>query len=206
MKITQKLCGRWSCLAMLSHFNCVRFFVTLWTVACQAPLSMGFSRQEYWSGLPCPPPGDLPDPGIEPTSTVAPAFQVDSLQLPKGKPWQMAVHEGKNACQYSLRNRRFGFIENYTPRVGLACCCCSVTKSCPTLCDPMDSPCQALLSFTSSRRLLRFMSIVLVLLCNHLILCCPLLLLPSIFPSIRVFSSHLMARELELQLYHQSLQ
>ena len=39
---------------------------TLWTVACQAPLSMEFSRQEYWSGLPCPPPGDLPDPGIEP--------------------------------------------------------------------------------------------------------------------------------------------
>ena len=40
-------------------------FVTLWTVAHQAPLSMGFSSQEYWSGLPCPPPGDLPDPGIE---------------------------------------------------------------------------------------------------------------------------------------------
>ena len=46
----------------------VRLFVTLWTVACQAPLSMGFSRQEYESGLPCPPPGDLPDPGIEPMS------------------------------------------------------------------------------------------------------------------------------------------
>ena len=43
----------------------VRLFVTLWTVALQAPLSMGFSRQEYWSGLPCPPPGDLPNPGIE---------------------------------------------------------------------------------------------------------------------------------------------
>ena len=42
--------------------------VTPWTVACQAPPSMGFSRQEYWSGLPCPPPGDLPDPGIEPAS------------------------------------------------------------------------------------------------------------------------------------------
>ena len=51
---------------MLSHFSHVQFFVTRLTVACQAPLSMGFSRQEYWSGLPCPPPGDLPDPGIEP--------------------------------------------------------------------------------------------------------------------------------------------
>ena len=49
---------------------------TPWTVACQAPLSMGFSRQEYWSGLPFPSPGDLPDPGIEPRS---PVLQADSL-------------------------------------------------------------------------------------------------------------------------------
>ena len=50
--------------------------VTPWTVVCQAPLSMGFSRQEYWDGLPFPSPGDLPDPGIEPGS---PALQADSL-------------------------------------------------------------------------------------------------------------------------------
>ena len=49
---------------------------TPWTVACQAPLSMGFSRQQYWSGSPFPSPGDLPDPGIEPR---APALQADSL-------------------------------------------------------------------------------------------------------------------------------
>ena len=42
--------------------------MTPWTIACQAPLSIGFSRQEYWSGLPCPPPGDLPKPGTEPVS------------------------------------------------------------------------------------------------------------------------------------------
>ena len=48
--------------------------VTLWTVACQAPLSMGFCRQEYWSGLPCPPPGDLPNPRIEPMSLMSPAL------------------------------------------------------------------------------------------------------------------------------------
>ncbi|CAI9158760.1 unnamed protein product [Rangifer tarandus platyrhynchus] len=47
---------------------------TPWTAARQAPLPMGFSRQEYWSGLPCPPPGDLPDPGIEPTSLMSPAL------------------------------------------------------------------------------------------------------------------------------------
>ena len=51
--------------AVLSHFNPVRLFATLWTVAHQAPLSMGFSRQEYWRGLPCPPTGDLSDSGIE---------------------------------------------------------------------------------------------------------------------------------------------
>ena len=53
------------CVCVLSH---VQLFVTPWTVAHQAPLSMGFSRQEYWSGLPFPSPGDLPDPGIEPAS------------------------------------------------------------------------------------------------------------------------------------------
>ena len=55
--------------------------VTLWTVACQAPLFMGFSRQEYGSGLLCPPSGNLPDPGIESASTTAPALQADSLPL-----------------------------------------------------------------------------------------------------------------------------
>ena len=49
-------------------------FVTLWTVTYQAPLSMRFSRHKYWSGLPCPPPRDLPNPGIEPTSPVSPAL------------------------------------------------------------------------------------------------------------------------------------
>ena len=53
------------CTCVLSH---VQLFVTPWTVACQAPLSMGFSRQEYWSGLPFPSPGDLPNPGIKPES------------------------------------------------------------------------------------------------------------------------------------------
>ena len=48
--------------------SCVQLFTTPWSVARQAPLSMGFPRQEYWSGLPFPPPGDLPDPGIEPVS------------------------------------------------------------------------------------------------------------------------------------------
>ena len=59
---------------MHSHFSCIQFFAILWTVAQQAPLSMEFSRQEYRSGFPFPPPGDLPDPGTEPTSPVSPAL------------------------------------------------------------------------------------------------------------------------------------
>ena len=59
---------------MLSRFSCVQLFATLWTVAHQVPLPVGFSRQEYWSGLPCPPPGDLPDPGIEPASFMSPVL------------------------------------------------------------------------------------------------------------------------------------
>ena len=69
------------CAQLLSR---VQVFVTPWTVAHQAPLSTGFSKQEYWSGLPCPPPGGLPDPGIELRSFV---LQVDSLPSePPGKP------------------------------------------------------------------------------------------------------------------------
>ena len=61
------------CVCILS-FQCVQLFVTLWTVAHQAPLSTGFSRQEYWSGLLCPPPEDLSNPGIDPLSLKSPAL------------------------------------------------------------------------------------------------------------------------------------
>ena len=63
-----------SCACMLNCFSHVWLFATLQIVACQAPLSRRFSRQEYWSGLPCPPPGDLPNPEIEPMSLTSPAL------------------------------------------------------------------------------------------------------------------------------------
>ena len=73
--VHQKL--SWHCLligyvlaCMLSHFNCVQFCATTWTAACQAPLSKGFSREEYWSRLPCPPPGDLFYPGTRTISYI----------------------------------------------------------------------------------------------------------------------------------------
>ena len=72
------------CLVMVKSLSRVRLFATPWTVAYQAPPSMGFSRQEYWSGLPFPSPGDLPDPGLEPRS---PALEADALTSePPGKP------------------------------------------------------------------------------------------------------------------------
>ena len=66
--------------------------VSLWTVSCQAPLSTRFSGQEYWSGWPCPPSGDLPDPGIDPMLPVSPASLADSLPLSQ---W-VAIEHDKN--------------------------------------------------------------------------------------------------------------
>ena len=78
----------------MNSLSCVRLFVTPWTVAYQAPPSMGFSRQEYWIGLPFPSPGGLPNPGIEPGS---PALQADALtSQPPGKPPKFCIEKEKN--------------------------------------------------------------------------------------------------------------
>ena len=62
------------CVCVWNHFSHVQLFTTLWTIVCQAPLSMGFSRQEYWSGFPFSSPGDLPNPGIKPGSPSLQAY------------------------------------------------------------------------------------------------------------------------------------
>ena len=72
------------CHPAVKSLSCVRLFAIPWTTIYQASLSMGFSKQEYWSGLPFPSPGDLPDPGVKPRS---PALQTDTLPSePPGKP------------------------------------------------------------------------------------------------------------------------
>ena len=82
------------CAVLFCHFSCVRLFATLWTVAHQAPLSMGFSRKEYWSELPCLPPGDLLDPGIELASLMSPALaDMFSTTSPPGKPMYISRSE-----------------------------------------------------------------------------------------------------------------
>ena len=100
----------------MKSLSTVQLFATLWTVAYQAPQSMGFSRQEYWSGVPFPSPGDLPNPGIEPRSR---ALQADALlsELP-GKPllmgavqikWEKEIIRSSTHFSYFLFNRYYGF-------------------------------------------------------------------------------------------------
>ena len=126
----------------------------------QAPLSVEFSRHTYWSGLPCPPPGELPDPGIEPKS---PVVQVDSLPTePPRKPRApiptfRAFSSVQSLCRVQL----------------------SVT--------PWTTAPQASLSITNSWSLPKLMSIESVMPSNHLILYHHLLLPPSIFPSLGSF-------------------
>ena len=84
--------------------------MTLWTVVHQAPLSMEFSRQAYWSGLLHPPPRDLPDPGIEPTSLLSPVLE--GWFVTTSATWEALT--------------------------GICAVLCLVAQSCPTLCDPMD--------------------------------------------------------------------
>ena len=97
-------------MCLLSCFSSVQLFVTLWTIAHQATLSMGFSRQEYCSGLPFPRPGDLPNLGIELGLPASPASQADSLPTePPGKPSDHPAAAAAKSFQ-----------------------------SCPTLCDPID--------------------------------------------------------------------
>ena len=80
---------------ILSHSSSVCILMIPWTVAFQVPLSMGFSRQEYWSGLPCPPPGDLPNPGIEPTSLIPLALAGKFFTIePQGKSTIYTYHCG----------------------------------------------------------------------------------------------------------------
>ena len=134
--------------------------MTPWTVACQASLSMKLPRQEYWSGLPCSPPGDLPDTGIEPTSLMSPALTGSFFtSIP---PWETkgtisSVQFSRSVVSYSLQPHE---LQHTRP-------------PCPSP-TPGVHPNSCPLSWMPS---------------SHLILCRPLLLLPLIPPSTRVFSN-----------------
>ena len=92
----KKILGRRHVCLVLSR---VRLFVTSWTVTHQAPLSMGFPRQEYWSRLTSPSPGDLPDPGIKSVSPKSPALVGGFFTTgPPGKPWENQSSSGSQSC------------------------------------------------------------------------------------------------------------
>ena len=121
------------CVFMPSRFSRVRLFATPWTVAHQAPLSMRFSRQEYWSGLPCPPPRDLPDPGMGPASLTSAALAGGLFTT--SAPWEQQVEWQR--CR----------LEGCPPRVG----CRPRTPPAPPLRDllrdrPASSGCPISLS------------------------------------------------------------
>ena len=142
---------------------------------------MEFSRQEYWSELPCPSPGDLPDPGIEPGS---PVLQVNSLPTePTGKPNRLL-----NFVKYfSVSVEMIIFFSLYSIVVVIV----QLLSHVQLFVTPWTKACQASLSFTVSWNLLKLMSIESVMPSNHIILYSSLLLMPSFFPSIKVFSSKL---------------
>ena len=190
------------------YFSPVQLLETLWTVAQQASLSMGFSRQGYWNGLPCPLPGDLPDPGIGPVPSASPALQADfSTPEPHWKPfwWLFTGFIFSNVsiltfqCLYfvdispvnsivlmvifffSFQTNDFFFSLQFSSVQLLSRVRIFVT--------PWITARQASLSITNSQNLLTLMPIESVIPSNHFILCRPLLLLPPIPPSIRVFSN-----------------
>ena len=143
---------------MLSRFSCVRLFETPWTVANQVPLFMGFSRQEYWSGLPCPPPVDLPDPGIKPTFLMSPALAGRFFTT-------TATCEAHINTDSLIKVKNHGQMFSFSPVQSLSCVQLFAT--------PWTAAHQASLSITNSRSLLKLMSIKSVTPSNHLILLSP---------------------------------
>ena len=141
-------------VCVLSHFGHVQLFVTLWTIACRVPLSMVFARQEYWCGLPCPLPENLPNPGIEPSSLMSSALTVGSLPLaPPGNPHAAAAAATSLQSCPTLCDAIDGSppassvpgilqartLEWVAISFSNACMHAKLPQSCQTLCDPIDS-------------------------------------------------------------------
>ena len=106
-KLNRAFHHRYLCVCVLSRFSLVLLFVTPWAATCYVSLYMGFSRQEYWTGLPCSLPGDLPDPGIKRMSL---ALQADSLPTePRRKPYRYLY---ALCCEDNLLNT-FNFARNF---------------------------------------------------------------------------------------------
>ena len=227
-------------------FSCISLFATPWTAAWHAPLSIEFSRQEYWIELSFPTPGDLLNAGVKPVSLVFPALagRFFTTALPGKPPFPnhfilrksirpqqenyLTTPDLLSVDSYCQEQRKFYFFQTkviltvsfayslnsnqwlnhtynksyYSIKVNKIesfmlqqCTKISLYSSVQSLslvrhfAIPWTTACQASPSITNSQSLPKPRSIESVMPCNHLILCCPLLLLPSISPSIRVFSN-----------------
>ena len=123
-------------VCVLSHFKCVWLFVTLWTVACQAPLSMEFFRQEYWSGLPFSAPGDLPDSGIKPTISYVSC--IGKWILYHWTTWgALSISEYDLIWHWGHCQGNKLILEGVGPQSKMKVKVLTA-QSCLTLCDPMD--------------------------------------------------------------------
>ena len=175
--------SRYWCACMPSHFIRVWLCVTLGTVAHQASQSKGFFRQDYWSGLPCLLPDDLLNPGIKPGLLSLLHWQVGSLPLapPGAKSGDKLIRYVNSKLEWNA-----SVSLNFFRKFSLVQFSRSFVSDFAT---SWTAACQASLAITNSWSPSKPMSIESVMPSNHLILCHPLLLLPSIFPSIRVFSN-----------------
>ena len=125
----------------------VLLFVTPWTASYQSPLSVRFSRQEYWSGLPCSPPGDLPNPGIKPTSLTSPALAggffttAAAAKSPQSCPTLCDLIDGSppgSPCPWDSPGKNIGVSCHFLLQCMKVKSESEVTQSCPTLSDRID--------------------------------------------------------------------
>ena len=168
-------------LLLLSRVSRVRLCATPEMAAHQAPPSLGFSRQEHWSGLPFPTPTQESEKWKWSRSVMSNPQRPHGLQPYRLlRPWDLPGKSTGVGCHCLLSWRSILIhLSSFS----------TVTQSCLSLYDPWTAACQASLSITNSQNLLKLMSIESMMPSSHLILCCPLLLLPPIPPSIRVFSN-----------------
>ena len=149
---------------------------------------MWFSKQEHWSGFPCPPPEDLPDLDIELTYLMSPALAARFFTT--RATWEAPQHKDNWMLTDPMRTTKNGSLsQRYTWSSHIVVV--QLLSYVWLFVTPWTAACQVSLSFTISQSLLKLMSFKSVIPSNHLIFCHPLLLLPSIFPSIRVFSNEL---------------
>ena len=116
-------------LSVCLLLSCVQLFATSWTVASQAPLSMGFPRQEYWSGLPFPPPGNLHNPGIEPLSPAGGFFTTEPPISTQPNTWDKTFTDLQSSYSLEFSSLQYSALHTLATLLSLAPRCISTAQS-----------------------------------------------------------------------------